>query len=129
MLINGRELAGLRKEAEVSMLDTVQIGTPVYPDGPGSTPDYYEYGADVNAGVQMDNPSQRGEPERHIPEDGLKIRLPIDITVTTENRIKVVRRHGSALEVPVECYVLGDPQRGISAQVVIVRKVNENEVV
>ena len=70
-------------------------------------------GDPIAMGIDTRPGSENRTAEMTIVKEDATARLPIDTTITIRDRIKVIMRHGSAIE-PIIYGILEEPRRGPS---------------
>jgi head-tail adaptor len=127
ILLTNRELDAMSEVAEETMLDTcvVQTATTTY-DTVGGAVRTWSNGASSACGVRF---TSERRPES-VELAGVRydvdatIRLPLAVTVTTLQRLKVTTRAGRTLLDPWTFEVLGIARQGPSANVIKARQVS-----
>lgn len=125
-MLTASELDGFEETANASMLDTcvVQTATIVY-DSVGGAGSVWADGSTTVCGVHF---SSERRPET-VELAGVRydvdatIRLPLDVAVTTLQRLKVTKRATRTLLDPWTFEVLGIARQGQSANVVKARQI------
>lgn len=124
-MLTANELDGLEATANESMLDTcvVQTATIAY-DSVGGALRTWSDGAVTACGVRFT--SERRPESMELAgvryDVDATIRLPLDVSVMTLQRLKVTKRAGRALLVPWVFEVLGIARQGQSANVIKARQ-------
>lgn len=125
-LLTSTELDAMSETAELSMHDTCVVQTPTTTyDAVGGAVQTWTDGASMACGVQFTSERR----QESIEVAGVRydvdatIRLPLDATVASTQRIKVTKRYGLALGVVWTFEVLGAVRRGPSANVAKVRQI------
>lgn len=112
-----QELTELRSDTELLMFDICVIQTQAAGSGKNQTGGTWTDGSAIECGVDVDVAPGRSpaDTEMFDGSDGTitrpLIRLPIDTSATSVNRIKVTKRHGTTLSTAEIYAILGDPKR------------------
>ena len=120
------ELAALRECSESLMDDACQLGTKsVTASATGADVESFAYGVELPCGITtlsgLDRTEYRNDSMTIVQADA-KLRLPYDAALTQTSRIKLTKRHGSAIT-PEYYEVHGEPAVGTTAIVCYLRRV------
>jgi hypothetical protein len=120
------ELTALRDCAESLMDDACQLGTvSLTTSATGADVAAFTYAAETACGIQTLSGGERAEYRdgaMTVVQADAKLRLPLDAVVTKTSRVKLTRRHGTAIA--AEYYeVHGEPATGTTAIVCYLRRV------
>ena len=108
------ELARFRTTQDSAMMDLCVIQTfTEITDTFGQMIRTWTDGDPIAMGIDTRPGSENRTAEMTIVKEDATVRLPIDTTVTIRDRIKVIMRHGSAIE-PIIYGILEEPRRGPS---------------
>jgi len=112
--IEVRELERLRDDAEHTLLDKFQIGTPQESvDWEPSTPGY-DWSNEKPCGLEIHRDANVGDETHSLPGTTATLTYPLDVELETDQMVRVTKIVGEVLEKPMHWTVTGAPQRGIS---------------
>jgi hypothetical protein len=117
------EIADMKAQAVALFRDTGQIGTPTTPASADPTDVTWTWSSTLGMGVDTSRPSEAVDGSGASLTDGT-IRLPLTVTLSTVNRLKVISRDGATLTAPEYYRVVGDPTRGLTCLVARVKLIN-----
>lgn len=123
-MLTAAELARMRTVANESMLDTCTILTPSFStDAIGGQIAEWQESAAQDCGVSFAANQERTTQAGVAVQVEVVVRLPVTTQLTSQQRIKLTHRYGTALLTPWLFEVLGQPETGPTALVVRCRRV------
>ena len=127
-MLTTSELQAMQTTAAASMLDicviqTLTVVTNAIGEDTYTPVDGQVYTCAVTCAVQWVTNQEARRPDGVMSQVEAQIRLPVNATVATTQRIKVTHRYGVQLGAPWVFEVLGEPELGPTAVVVKGRRV------
>ena len=114
-MFSAADLTNMRAAQDAHMMDTCKFGTATQTsDSHGQLVETFAYGADVVCGLDMRPGSERhGVDNTALVYDAI-IRLPIASAPVALDRVKVTKRHGTALGADLVYDIVAPIQKGPS---------------
>jgi len=128
-MLDATDLADMRAVTEESMLDTCQIleRLPGDEDGYSSRLDDWRVVETTVCGYRPER-SREVMGTTQVTILPAQVRLPLSVDVDTANRVRITKRLGETLAAPEYYTVLGEAQRGPTAQTVSLQTVPDTVV-
>ena len=109
------DLANMKSCQDDHMMDTCKLGTCTQTsDTHGQLVETFAYGADVICGLDMRPGSERHGVDHTVLQYDATVRLPFASAPDAKDRIKVTKRHGTALAADQVYNIVGPIQKGPS---------------
>ncbi len=122
------ELAALRRTQTSAMMDTCVIlsHSAGATDAFGNPTDIYVAGESVPCGYKPRSTREAQQGNETVLIDA-EMRLPVMTVIKATDRVRLLRRYGETLAVPLLFSVVGQPAQGPSGLVVNLRKVTHDQ--
>jgi hypothetical protein len=125
LLFSDGELNDMRAVQEAHMMDTCLIAEPAVTTNEYNLPnETFDWDGAEQSPCGFDgNPSK--EVLDQVPTSEAVMRLPIDLTVSSKARVRIIKRFGERQDSPATYEVIGESELGPSGQRVWLRKVTD----
>ena len=119
------DLTNMRAAQEEHMMDTCVIQAYVQTKDSHNTlvETWPADGAALSCGLDMRPGSERHGTDKTVVNYDATIRIPITTTPDPRDRLKVTKRHGEALSVPLVYNIIGPVQRGPSGNRLLLKRI------
>jgi head-tail adaptor len=123
-LIDANDLAMIRATQVDSLHDTCVLMPRVTDTATdGQVTETWVSGATVACGFEPTGGNEQRRADMTVLAYDAKLRLALGAAITYLDKVRIIKRYGSALTTPLTFQVEGDPQQGASGLVLLLKRV------